>query len=214
MERCGAIRKEVFIMRSVKIMKTAKISYVVMSLLFGVLGILLLIKPEIISPVLAGVFGALLILFGTVKLIGYFSKDLFRLAFQYDLALGLLLIALGMITILKTDQLMVFISIVTGVYVLVDGLLKVQTAFDARVFGIEQWWLILVAAVLTGVAGGLLVFRPYKGAEFLTVMLGLCFLTEGMLNLITVLTAVRIIRHQQPDSIDVIDVIDVAEFHG
>lgn len=197
-------------MRSVRGMKTAKISYIVISVLFGALGISLLVMPQIIFPVLAEVFGALLIVFGAVKLIGYFSRDLFRLAFQHDLALGLLLIALGMITILKTDQLMVFISIVTGIYVLADGLLKIQTAFDARIFGIEGWWLILAAAVLAGFAGGVLIFRPYKGAEFLTMMLGICFLTEGILNLITVLTAVKIIGHQRPDRIDV---TDMTEFH-
>lgn len=195
-------------MRSVTIMKAAKIGYIVMALVFVVLGIMMLITPEVLLPILAGVFGVVFISFGVVKIIGYFSKDLFRLAFQYDLALGILLIVLGIITILKSDQVMVFISVMLGIYVLADGLLKIQIALDSRIFGIRQWWLILLAAILTGVMGGLLVFRPYEGAAFLTLLLGFCFLAEGILNLITVLTAVRIIRHQQPDQMTVV------EFHG
>ena len=37
--------------------------------------------------------------YGVIKLIGYFSDDLFCLAFQYDLGSGLALIVLGAIVI-------------------------------------------------------------------------------------------------------------------
>lgn len=192
-------------MRSVKSMKAAKIGYIIISLLFCGLGTMLIMIPDVIVPVLAGIFGTLLVLFGIVKIIGYFSKDLFRLAFQYDLALGLLLISLGMITIWRAENVMVFISVVLGVYVLADGLLKIQIALDSRVFGIKNWWLILAAAIVTGTIGCVLIIRPSKSAGVLVILLGCCLLAEGILNLITVLLAVRIIRHQQPDRIEVVD---------
>lgn len=194
-------------MRSVKIMKAAKIGYIVMSLLFCVFGLCLILMPGMMTPVIAVIFGILLILFGIVKLIGYFSRDLFRLAFQYDLALGLFLIVLGVVTILRTDHVMVFIGVVTGIYALVDGLLKIQISLDAKMFGLGLWWLILVSAILAGVTGCFLIFRPMESARILVILLGICFLAEGVLNLVTVLTAVKIIRHQLPDR------IDVAEFH-
>lgn len=197
--------KEVFIMRCVKIMKAAKIGYIVMSLVFVAFGILLILKPKELAPVVAGVFGVLLILFGAVKLVGYFSRDLFRLAFQYDLAFGVFLIVLGVITILRTDHVMVFMGVVLGVYVLADGLLKIQIALDARAFGIRKWWLILTAAILAGAAGSFLIFRPMESAGILVILLGICLLADGVLSLVTVLTAVKIIEHQQPDRIDVVE---------
>lgn len=186
-------------MRSVKLMKTAKIGYIIMSLLFCLLGIVLIVIPDFSVPVIAGIFGVLLMLFGMVKIIGYFSKDLFRLAFQYDLASGLLLIVLGIVTILKAENILIFISIVLGIYVLADGLLKIQIALDSRIFGIKQWWVILLSAVVTGAIGCILVVRPSESAGVLVILFGVCLLAEGILNLITVLAAVRIIRHQQPD---------------
>lgn len=193
-------------MRSVKSMKTAKIGYIISALLFCLLGISLIAFPDLLVPIIGGVFGALLILFGLVKIIGYFSKDLYRLAFQYDLALGLLLIALGIITFFKTENVMVFISIVLGIYVLADGLLKIQIALDSKAFGIRQWWVIFLAAVVTGIIGCILVVRPLKGTEILVILAGCCLLSEGILNLITVLLAVKIIRHQKADQIEIIDV--------
>lgn len=188
-------------MRSVKSMKMAKIGYIIMSLLLCMLGVALIVFPKLSASVIAVLFGTVLVLFGIVKLVGYFSRDLFRLAFQYDLAFGLLLMVLGMIIIVKRENLMVFISLILGIYILADGLLKIQIALDAKVFGIGQWWLILVAAILAGVTGSMLVFRPAAGGELLVILTGIGMLTEGILSLITVLTAVRIISHQKPDRI-------------
>ena len=173
-----------------------------MSVLFCLLGIMLVVIPEFSVSVLAAIFGIMLILFGIVKIIGYFSRDLFRLAFQYDLALGLLLIVLGITTILKTDNVMAFISIVLGIYVLADGLLKIQIALDARVFGIRKWWAILVSAIAAGIIGCLLIIRPYEGADILVILSGFSLLLEGILNLVTVLTAVKIIRKKAPEQAD------------
>lgn len=191
-------------MRSVKAIRAAKTGYIIISLLFCALGILLIAVPGITAPALAGIFGALLILFGIVKMIGYFSKDLFRLAFQYDLASGLLLMVLGMIMIWKADNVMTFISVALGIYVLADGLLKIQIALDARVFGIRRWWMILAMAVAAGLIGCMLIVYPAKSAGVLAVLLGCSVLAEGILNLLTVLLAVRIIRHQWPDRMELL----------
>ena len=88
-----------------------------------------------------------------MKLVGYFSRDLYRLAFQYDLEFGILLIALGVIVLLRTNGVMDFICIAAGVSILADGLFKIQIAIDARRFGIRDWWLILLLAVVTGGVG-------------------------------------------------------------
>lgn len=194
-------------MSSIKLMKTAKAGYIVMSVLFGLLGIMLIAVPEFSVPALAVVFGMMLILFGIIKIIGYFSRDLFRLAFQYDLASGILLILLGIITILKTENVMVFISVVLGIYILADGLLKIQIALDAKVFGIKNWWSILISAIAAGIIGCLLVIRPYESADILVILFGFSLLLEGILNLVTVLTAVRIIR-KAPKQTDEI-IIDI-----
>lgn len=187
-------------MRSIKPVVTAKSGYIAMSAALCVLGIAMMLFPEKTAPLIAGMLGICMILFGLIKLVGYFSKDLFRLTFQYDLAYGILLIAMGIILLAKTGgNLLVSISLIHGVYVLSDSLLKVQIAIDARHFGIGLWWLILGAAILAGILGFLLVLRPFEGVELLVVISGATLLAEGILNLITVLTTVRIIRHQLPD---------------
>ena len=135
-------------MRSVVPMKTAKIGYLVISVLFCVLGIVLIAAPGTSVVWLGRLLGIGMIVFGAIKLVGYFSRDLFRLAFQYDLAFGILLIALGIVTLARPGGAMSFLCIVFGIPVLADGLFKIQISLDAKRFGIEKWWVVLLLAAL------------------------------------------------------------------
>ena len=190
-------------MRSVTPMRVAKIGYIIISLALCVFGIMLIVNPDI-SLVAFGVFtGVCLIVFGAVKIIGYLSKDLYRLAFQYDLAFGILMIALGIMVILEPNNVIDTICVAIGIAFLTDGLLKIQIAIDARSFGIKQWWLVLSMAILAVVVGILLVFRTAESVRTLMVLLGISLLADGILNLTTVLTTVKIIHHQFPDKIAV-----------
>lgn len=188
-------------MRSVTSMKVAKIGYIVLSIALCSFGILLIVNPEISISAFGLFTGACLIIFGAVKIVGYFSKDLYRLAFQYDLAFGIMMIALGIMVILEPNNVIETICIALGIAFLMDGLLKIQIAIDAKKFGIHPWWLIFAMAIMAVVIGILLVFLTAESARTLMILLGTSLLADGILNLITVLTTVKIIRNQYPDVI-------------
>ena len=190
-------------MRSVTPMRIAKIGYSVMSVMFCIAGALFIALPDISITMIGISMGIAMIVFGIVKLVGYFSRDLFRLAFQFDLELGILLLVLGLIVLIRPDDLMTFICIALGISILTDGLFKVQIALDSKRFGIKSWWVILALAVVAGTIGVFLIFRSAKSAQFLTVLLGVSILAEGILNLYTVISTVLIIKHQQPDVIEI-----------
>ena len=182
--------------------KAAKTGYIIISILLCVLGIVLIAVPDFSVTLLCVLGGGIMMLFGLVKIIGYCSKDLYRLAFQFDLAFGILFVVLGFILIIRTDAMVNLICIVMGICVLADALLKIQISIDSRAFGIKKWWLILAMAILTGVAGFLLIFRPSESIQIIMILFGIVLITEGVLNLITILIAVKIIRHQMPEVID------------
>ena len=194
--------KEVFIVYLNNRIKAAKTGYIIISILLCVLGIVLIAVPDFSVTLLCVLGGGIMMLFGLVKIIGYCSKDLYRLAFQFDLAFGILFVVLGFILIIRTDAMVNLICIVMGICVLADALLKIQISIDSRAFGIKKWWLILAMAILTGVAGFLLIFRPSESIQIIMILFGIVLITEGVLNLITILIAVKIIRHQMPEVID------------
>ena len=146
--------------------------------------------------------GIAMLCFGVIKLIGYFSRDLFRLAFQFDLEFGILLTALGLIVLLRPAGAMSFLFVALGISILTDGLFRIRIAMDAKTFGVRSWWLLLMLAIVTAVVGLLLVFHPLKSAQWMTVLLGVSLFAEGVHNLSVAVSTVKIIRHQQPDVID------------
>lgn len=191
------------IMRSVAPMKTAKIGYIVVSAALCILGILMIALPDFSISAFGIACGIILILFGCVRLVGYFSRDLFRLAFQYDLTFGVQMIVLGALMLVRPESLMNFYCIVLGLSILTDGLFKLQIAMESKRFGIREWWLILALAVIAIVFGVVLFIRPGDSGRVLCVLLGITLLADGILNIGTVITAVKIIKNQRPDTFEI-----------
>lgn len=170
---------------------TVGLGYLIISALLCVLGIVIVAYPDFSISVLCWVGGALLLLFGIVKILGYLSNDLYRLAFQYDLAFGILLISLGAILIFRSETMVHMVCSLLGLYILADALLKVQISLDAKRFGISLWWVVFILAIVTSVVGFLLIFQPSQSARVIMYILGLSLCAEGLLNIITILTTVH-----------------------
>ena len=190
-------------MRSVAPMKIAKIGYIVVSVLFCIAGILFIALPEISTKIVGIEIGIAAIVFGIVKLIGYFSKDLYRLAFQFDLEFGILMVVLGTIVLFNPKNVMAFIAAAFGIAILFDGLFKIRIALDSKRFGIKDWWLILSLAIIAGIIGVALIFDSAFGAGVLTILMGVSFLSEGILNLYTVIRTVLIVKNQVTDFVEI-----------
>ncbi|MDD7206570.1 MAG: DUF308 domain-containing protein [Lachnospiraceae bacterium] len=105
-----------------------KNAYTVMTICLIALGAALLFAPQLGLRTLCVVYGVFLIVYGVTKLSGYFAKDLFQLAFQFDLALGIVSIVLGIIIIEKSEYIIEILSTAIGIFMLVDAALKIQTA--------------------------------------------------------------------------------------
>ena len=181
-------------MRSVFPMKAAKIGYIVLSVLYCALGILLFTMPDLSLTALGILLGIGMIVFGIVKIIGYFSKDLYRLAFQFDLAMGVFAVIAGAILLVKEKTVMNYFQPLAGALILADGLLKLQTAVDARKFGLMKWWLIGVLALLTSAIGIVLVFHFFGGETAYMITTGAGFVLAGALNLCVAVCALKIMK--------------------
>ncbi|MDD6021501.1 MAG: HdeD family acid-resistance protein [Acutalibacteraceae bacterium] len=189
--------------RSAAPIRITKIGYIVMSIVMCVIGVLFIVLPQGSMRALGIICGISAILFGLIKIVGYGSGDLFRLAFQYDLEFGIVLVILGAIILINPQNLINFMCIAMGISFMTDGLFKIRIAHDSKVSGIPEWWAIAFFAVISCVAGAFLAFRPASSAVILSYMLGVSFIIEGILNFAVVLITVRIAKNQKPDIIEV-----------
>lgn len=170
-------------------------------------GLLLIIVPDFSAQLVGILCGVLLVAFGIVRLVGYFSKDLYRLAFQYDLTSGILLILLGIIMLCNPSSLMTVVCVVLRVLHSDGRIVQNSNRAGCKAFRAVQMvpYPCACGADRNPRRHSDVPSRPrHQGA--LMVMFGISLLSEGILNFSTALTAVKIVRNQVPDVIDV-------EFH-
>ncbi|MGN0712729.1 MAG: DUF308 domain-containing protein [Anaerovoracaceae bacterium] len=173
-------------------LRAARDGYMMISVIFYISGILYMAVNHVPTHTVCMFSGCLLIAYGIVKILGYLSDDLYCLAFQYDLACGLLLIVTGSIVIMGSQRIQQYLIPGLGILILVDALLKIQTAKDARAFGLQTWSWILAASIAAAVFGVLIIVRPFEIPQIIHVIGGMGLMLEGFMNHLTVLQTVKI----------------------
>lgn len=175
-----------------KKLRMARNGYILISFVFYISGIIYMVFPSIL-PLLACIgSGIILIAYGIVKIIGYCSDDLYNLAFQHDLACGVFLIVIGIITLGCNLRLQPYLTPALGLLILLDAVLKLQTSKDAKEFGLETWNWILTFSIIAGVFGVLIIVKPFSGVKATHIINGCGLLAEGIMNHLTVKETVKI----------------------
>lgn len=171
--------------------KRAKSTYIAVSVIMVILGAVLMLNPGLSMLTLCYLIGGLMVIFGITRLVGYFSKDLFRLAFQFDLALGIFCMLAGIVILVHPNNIMKLLPVIIGLFVTIDGVFKMQTAIDSKRFGLKRWYAILVLAAVTCVFGLLLIIDPFAGGKALMIFFGATMMIDGIQNLCVVLYTVK-----------------------
>ena len=177
------------------VLKTVRLSYVVISALEFVLGIIMLFYPGFSLSAMGVILGIGLLVFGAVELAVYFTGNAPLLLSRNVLAMGIFFAVLGVIVIANPLEMMSFVCIMVGVGILAGSLFKIQAVLEAKRYaGGGGWWLTFAALLLSIAAGVVLIFSPNASANVLVVLLGVSLLVNGVLNLCDVLYLSRYIK--------------------
>lgn len=178
-------------MRRANILKEAKITHLIASAVLFLTGITLVAWADIATLMVRYLVAIGFIVIGLARVLGYFANDLYRLAFQYDLAIGSLSVILAVLVLVYPDNLMTILPFGMGIYVLSDALLKLQTAIDAKLFGMRQWVGLLVASLIASVAGVISLVVSVSLQEP-TILVGIAIAADGALNFFNTMATVRV----------------------
>ena len=182
-------------MESQPSVKLARNGYIIISLLFCLTGVWECTGLLTDIHLLCTLVGLLCIMYGLIKIIGYFSKDLYCLAFQYDFAFGLLMSSVGCILLIRYQILQSFLYALVGLMILTDSVFKIQMCMDAKRFGMQQlWWKLMMVAIATGVLAALVLIRPFQVSFTLHRWFGYALISEGILNLLVAVFTVKTIE--------------------
>ncbi|MBQ9416226.1 MAG: DUF308 domain-containing protein [Clostridia bacterium] len=170
--------------------REARVAYVVASALFFIAGILFIIFPQIPDGILRWIFGIGLCLIAATRIFAYWSNDLYRLAFQYDFAFGIFTAVLGLLLMVNFEYIMSHLQLMMGMYILLDGLFKMQIAIDAQRFGMSKWWILLISSLVVVVLTVPLIFGLIPVDELRLV--GIAMALDGAENSWNTMYTVRV----------------------
>lgn len=181
-----------------KAMKRMKNIFIVMSVLYILLGACLIIWPTTSAGTICLAFGMITLMYGVARIVGYFMKDDFGIPYRSDFALGIIDSVVGLFMIWHPEVIVITLPIIIGFTMMIDGVMKIQSSVELRRFGYSRWWLSLIIAICMVVVGILMVLRPFGGMTAIAILTGISLILMGVMNLWTVDTLMQAIRDAMP----------------
>lgn len=175
-------------------LRYVKNGMLLLSLLFIVLGVLLLVMPQASLLWICYAFGAVVLCTGVLCLIQYARIRGSGFAAPFLLVAGVITAGLGVFTLAQPQVVASFLPVVFGLFILIDGCGRIGTAIDlARRRG-EKWWLLLLLSLLSIALGVLLLADPFGAAVSVVMLCGVLLIVEGIINLGCVVYAAMELR--------------------
>lgn len=180
-------------MKNFTLVRKAKITNVIAAALMALSGLLLIFLPDLRDTLPQRILlAALFFLNGVARLLGYFSNDLYRLAFQFDFACGIFSAILALAIAFVPETTLHNLPLLLTAYVVLDALFKLQMSFDARRFGMHGWGAMLATSIVLALAGAGCSAALLGDFFSHTMAVGLALTVDGLQNIWITAYAVRV----------------------
>lgn len=163
-----------------------RIGMLFLSVCYLVLGLLLLVVPDTSLPWLCLGVSIAVLLTGLVNLVRYFRAERRSFAALCTLGGGAVTTALGIYTLLRPDSVRMILPIIFGLFILVDGIVRIGAAFGF-IRRLSRWWVLGLLGLASCLLGLLLIaqdtVKPISILEDIILFSGALLVVEGALNL-------------------------------
>ena len=174
-------------MESIKnLLRSVKTRLVITALVVIAIGVLFVLKPGTSGTWICYIVGAALCVSGVVRFITYFLGA-FRKSFgSFDLVWGAALLLCGVYILVRPSLLYGLLTTAFAIFLVVDGVLKLQYAIDLYRMKAKGWWFVLAVALVMGVLGVVALFNPFATMVTLMTFLGITLIADGVMVLVSI----------------------------
>ena len=152
------------------------------TLLLFIFGILLFIKPELANALVGYVVGTIVLLTGIIAIINYLKAKKEFKYMRLELIYGIITLTAGVFTILNPLSISSFITIGLGIWMIINGLLKLNMAMFLKRKREEISNILFVISILVLMCATILIFNPFKTTMLVTQVLGLFLIVYSILD--------------------------------
>ena len=185
-----------------------KKSYMITAIFYVLLGIAMIIWPDILARLVCYSFGSLLIIYGLAIVIGNFSDKGNSGFYGFSMINGLISAGIGIFFIVKYNILVSSIGFVMGLIIVIDSFVKFQKALDLHRSGYSLWWLALIFSFLTIGLGVLVIVNPFETSLGIARLVGICLILIGVSDIWTISRVSKFVKAATEEIIVIEEDID------
>ena len=165
---------------SIRVKKMSVVS-IIFSIIFIAIGIFLLLKPETAINIICYVLGVLLILWGVVSMIQFFSDKTSESYLSISFIFGAFMFIFGLIILIKPEIIASIIPLLLGIWMLINGVTKLS--YSLTINKLSNATVSIVGSIFIIILGVLLIFNPFAGAKSLVQIIGISFIVYSVIDL-------------------------------
>ena len=186
-------------------LKKLKTNVIISAALCILLGIVLVVWPDLSMQIVCTAIGAVLLIGGGVRLAVYFTAKDGSVYAQMNLITGIVLAVVGIWILLQPDKVLAIIPIIVGIVIAMHGVNNLQQAVNLCKEKYDKWWVALILGLLTIGFGVLLICRPFAALDTAVMMIGIFLIYDGVSDIWIVSRAYRTAKmlKQEAEAIDV-----------
>lgn len=154
------------------------------SIVLFLFGLLLVLNAEGFIKSISALIGIGLLLIGIFPVIDYFRYRKEGMLAGISLISGIFSVVCGLMFLLNENMLMILIPVFIGVWMVINGINKIQLAFEIKDEGEKSWIITFIFSILIMVCGAYFIINPISGAEIVTETLGLIICIYAVLDII------------------------------
>lgn len=154
------------------------------SVLLFLFGLILAVNAEGFIKSITVAIGVILLLIGAFPVIDYFRYRKDGLGASIGLISGIFSIVCGLMLLINEDLLMILIPVFIGVWMIINGINKIQVSFEIKDLGEKSWIITFIYSVLIMVLGGYFIVNPISGATTVTSFIGIILCIYAVLDII------------------------------
>lgn len=147
-----------------------------------VLGLVLVIAPNLARSVLFTVAGIGCIAIGVVHVIRYCRLSARYAVESNDMATGLLFIVGGILLIVFEKPLESLLTIMVGLVILAGGVIQIQSSLGFKHMQVSHWYLELICAAVSVALGILVIVNPFTALNLTMRVIGISLIVEGVMD--------------------------------
>lgn len=154
------------------------------SIIFIVIGVLLLFFPLSTIKVISYILGAIIGIAGVMGLVKFFMHKDESKYNKYGLAYGIVFIVVACFFFFKTEDIAKIMPFALGIFIIINSAIKIEYTLKLKRSNNSNWKVTLVMAIISIIFGLLLIFNPFKGALVITQVIGIIIIFYAILDII------------------------------